>query len=219
MRTKDCIKMNSRHPLREFTLFSILAIGLSGCALANVAGETAPELYVLSAPVLEPLPTGTATTKPTMLVGDFAAPAAIDTTRILYQPTPNEVKYYAGARWTDSVPKMVHGLLVETLDKSGGAVALDDRSLALKSEFELVGDIRRFGASPNAEGKSVVDVAMIVRLVRASDRSIVDARSFEASATTKGSGMKPVIAAFDEALGKTVTDITAWAIATASTAK
>lgn len=219
MTMKDCTQMNSRQPMRKIVMLSILALGLSGCALANVAGDAAPDLYVLSAPTLDPLPAGGQTSKPTMLVGEFSAPASIDTARILYQPTANEVKYYAGARWTDSVPKMVHGLLVETIDKSGGAVALDDRSLALKSDFELVGDIRRFGASPNAEGKSVVDVAIIVRLVRSSDRSIVDGRSFEASAATKGSGMKPVIDAYNEALGKTVGDITAWAVSAASTGK
>lgn len=211
--------MNSRQLPRKFAMLSILALGLSGCALANVASDAAPDLYMLSAPTLEALPADSQTSKPTMLVGEFSAPASIDTARILYQPNANEVKYYAGARWTDSVPKMVHGLLVETIDKSGGAVALDDRSLALKSDFELVGDIRRFAASPDAEGKSIVDVAVIVRLVRSSDRSIVAGRSFGASATTQGSGMKSVIDAYDAALGKTVSDITAWAIAAASTGK
>lgn len=219
MTMKDCTQMKSRLSMRKFALLSSLALGLSGCALANVAGDAAPDLYVLSAPTLESLPAGSLTAKPTMLVGEFSAPATIDTARILYQPNATEVKYYAGARWTDSVPKMVHGLLVETIDKSGGAIALDDRSLALKSDFELVGDIRRFGASPNAEGKTVVDVAINVRLVRSSDRSIVDGRSFEASVATNGSGMKPVIEAYNTALGKTIGDIAAWAVASASTGK
>ncbi|MBI1263052.1 MAG: hypothetical protein GC184_15145 [Rhizobiales bacterium] len=208
-----------RHIARQMLVLTLLASPLMGCALANVAGDAPPALYVLTVPDTHVADTQLAAAKPAILVGRFAAPAAIDTARIVYQPAPTEVKYYAAARWSDTAPSMIHDLMVEALDHSAQALVMGNRSLALSSDYELVGDIRQFGARPKADGSTEVDVVLAARLVRSSDRAIISSRSFQSVVASEGRGMEPVIAAFNQALQTNLADMTGWVLATASTDK
>lgn len=214
------IKMERCRPFaRRMLVLAMMTSPLMGCALANVASEAPPELYVLTIPDTLISETQVVSQKPAILVSNFTAPAAIDTTRIVYQPSATEVKYYAGARWSDTAPSMIHGLMVEALDHSGQALVMGNRNLALSSDYEMVGDIRQFAARPTASGTTEVNVVLMVRLVRSSDRQIIGSRSFQSIVASDGGGMPPVIAAFNQALQTNLADMTGWVLATASTDK
>ena len=145
------------------------------------------------------------------------APAAIDTTRIVFQPNENEIAYYAGARWSDRAPRMISSLLVETLTGTGHFPAIIGPGSNVRMDYALVGDIRSFAAMRDADarlgqGTTKVKVAFYVRLLRARDRSIVASREFSSEAVAPGSGMANVVAAYDAALGAVLAEIADWTL-------
>ena len=200
----------------RFLLLAFAALPLGACALADVASGPAPSLYVLTAPEAAAAGSCAGTQ---LIVEEFSAPAAIDTARIVYKPSPNEIAYYAGARWADRAPRMIASLLVETLADSGAFAAVVGPETSVRSDFALLGDIRAFEAyrDPSAglgAGATKVKVSLFVRLVRMRDRAIVSSEVFTAEAPA-GSGMDAIVAAYDAALGKVLGDIGQWAAARA----
>lgn len=189
---------------------------LGACALADVASGPAPSLYVLRAPAPgETMQGGPVSAQ--IVVEDFTAPAAIDTTRIVFQPNDNEIAYYANARWSDRAPRMISGLLVETLSRTGKFPAVIGPGGTARMDYALVGDIRSFAASRDADaglgqGTTKVRVAFYVRLLRARDRSIVASREFSSEAAAPGAGMANVVAAYDAALGTVLAEIANWTL-------
>lgn len=184
------------------------AAALGGCALAKVADGPAPDIYVLT-PATSLPGEDLSRSSAQLLVDEFKAAAVIDTSRIVFQPSVNEVKYYAGARWSDRAPNMIQDLLVATLQNSGRFAAVARANSELMGDFMLMGDIRSF-AAVEEQGKTQVRILFLVQLVQAHDRSIVASRSFSANVAPMGSGMKAVIAAYDAALRQVLDEISVW---------
>ncbi|MEX2250186.1 MAG: ABC-type transport auxiliary lipoprotein family protein [Parvibaculum sp.] len=207
--------MSLRKMLRAGALMLTLA-PLGACALANVAGEPAPDLYVLTAPSPQ-APDAAPAMRAQIVVDPFSAPAALDTARIVFQPSPNEIKYYAGARWSDRAPRMIAALAVETLHNTGRFPAVIGAGSAARTDLALTGDVRQFAAARVAaqglgQTSTEARVVFFARLLRASDRSIVASREFSATAPSASGKMTDIVAAYDAALGQVLSDIALWTL-------
>ena len=201
-------------PFSRLLLLAFTALPLSACALADVASGPAPSLYVLTAPEVG-VPAGQ-TVPAQLVVEEFSAPAAIDTSRVVYKSSPNSIAYYAGARWADRAPRMIAALAVETLTDTGSFPAVTGPGAQVRMDLALSGDIRAFEAyrAPEAgfgEGATSIRVSLFVRLVRLRDRSIVASREFTAEAKA-GSGMDGVVAGYDKALDEVLTALALWTL-------
>lgn len=201
-------------PFSRLLLLAFTALPLSACALADVASGPAPSLYVLTAPEVG-VPAGQ-TVPAQLVVEEFSAPAAIDTSRVVYKSSPNSIAYYAGARWADRAPRMIAALAVETLTDTGSFPAVTGPGAQVRMDLALSGDIRAFEAyrAPEAgfgEGATSIRVSLFVRLVRLRDRSIVASRQFTAEAKA-GSGMDGVVAGYDKALDEVLTALALWTL-------
>ena len=197
-------------------LLLVMLAPLGGCALADIGSGPAPSLYVLTAPAVETAP-GTPQSPAQLVVEEFSAPAAVDTSRIVFMRSENEIAYYAGARWSDRSPRMIASLLVETLAGTGSFPAVIGPGTSARMDQALVGDIRSFSAYRPAnaglgEGGTHVRVALFVRLLRARDRTILASREFSAEAPAPAAGMDGVVAAYDAALDAVLADIAAWTL-------
>jgi cholesterol transport system auxiliary component len=207
--------MSLRKKLRAGALMLTLA-PLGACALANVAGEPAPDLYVLTAPAPQ-APDAAPAALAQVVVEPFVAPAALDSSRIVFQPSPNEIKYYAGARWSDRAPRMIAALTVETLHKTGRFPAAIGSGSGARMDMALTGDIRQFAATRVARaglGQTATEVHVVffARLLRASDRAIVAAREFSASVPSASGKMTDIVAAYDAALGQVLAEMALWTL-------
>ena len=205
-------------------LLAVVIAPLGACAIADIGSGPAPSFYTLKAPALSAEPGPQAGGQ--LVVEEFSAPAALDTTRIVFQPSENEIAYYANARWSDRSPRMIASLLVETIASSGRVPAVIGPGSNARMDLALVGDIRSFAAYREASAgfgqgatpeTTKVRVVLYVRLLQARDRSIVASREFSAEAMA-GSGMANVIAAYDAALGTVLTEISDWAFTQSQTA-
>jgi len=72
-------------------LLAAMIAPLGACAIADIGSGPAPSLYTLKAPVVSAEAGPQAGAQ--LVVEEFSAPAAIDTTRIVFQPNDNEIAY------------------------------------------------------------------------------------------------------------------------------
>jgi cholesterol transport system auxiliary component len=119
------------------------------------------------------------------------------------------LKYIADARWVDLAPLMVQALAVERLEKSGMFSSVAARGSGINGDYVLKGDIRQFAAVRQGDATKVrIDIFM--RLVSRDDQRKVVAKDFDVLVTVAGSGIKPIVAAFDTALAQVLGDVAVW---------
>ncbi len=193
----------------RLTCLAVLAATLSGCALANVAGGPAPKMFTLTAHNSAAGAGDTGAAKADLLVDAYVTSAAIDTGRIAYLTSPNELKYIAGARWADLAPLMIQSLTVETLEKSGRFASVAARGSEINGDYMLKGDIRQFAAEKNGDATQV-HVDLFMRLVSRKDNKVIAAKDFNTILPVPGSGVEPMVQTFDAALAQVLADLTIW---------
>jgi len=142
------------------------------------------------------------------------APAGLDTTRIALQRATVELEYYARANWTDLAPAMVQTLVVESFENSGKIIAVGRESLGLRADFVLKLELREFQSDYTGSAVPDAHVRLNAKLVRMPHRTIVGSQSFEAKVGANADRIEDIVAAFDEALGKTLKDLVLWTLRT-----
>ena len=156
-----------------------------------------------------------------LLVELPTAPAGINTARIAAQRTAIELDYFARASWTDSMPRMVQTLLIESFENSGKIVSVGRQVIGLRADYILKTDIREFQAEYSAvQGRTEIDPASTpnirmrvnLKLVRMPERRIVASRTFEYNQPAPGPGLTDIVLGFDEVLGKILKRAVAWAL-------
>lgn len=185
-------------------------LALAGCGSVLNGGALPPQLYTLTAVPSADLPQGLPTTKGQLLVEVPAAPGGLDTERIALMRTATTVDYFANAAWTDRAPVMVQSLLVETFENTRKIGAIGREGVALRADYVLKPELREFTAVySGASDAPTIRVRMGLKLVRMSDRQIVDQRSVEAEERATQNSVGAVVDAFDAALHRAMRDAVA----------
>jgi cholesterol transport system auxiliary component len=200
---------NSWASFGRIACVGISAIMLQACALATVGTNTAPDIYVLTAPAIE-----FGTSRPqvsTQIVIDAPeAPAALNSNRIVYQPSANEIKYFSGARWADRVPDMLQVLLVDAMDQGGRFQAVGPRSAGIRSDYLLQISISRFGVESEGSEMDDIRVQLNAKLVRRFSDTVIASRRFESIKESSSAGTFDVVNAFDRATSDVLSAIAIW---------
>lgn len=189
------------------TVVATSLVSLGGCALVDVASEPAPRFFTLTPPALQSM---TSAVPAQLSVQAFTTSAALNTSRIVYQPSENEIKYYAGARWADQTPAMIRRLMVETLERSGAFAAVLGEGAPAQADYMLSGEIRRFAATPAAGDEKRVEIVLLTRLTEKGSGRIVGTKLFSGTVTSPDGGMDNVVGAYNAALGKVLSELSAW---------
>lgn len=198
-------------------LVLVLTAALAGCGgLLPVAGP-APDLYNLT-----PKSTfndGLPRVDWQLVIEEPLAAGGLDTTHIALRPTPTELRYFAESRWTERAPKMIQTLLVESFENTARIVAVGRQAIGLRSDFNLKTELREFQAEYFGDSTVArVRVRINAKIVTQPRQVIVASQSFESMQSAQGSGMKPVVDAFDLALGSVIKQLVEWTLRTADDA-
>jgi cholesterol transport system auxiliary component len=184
---------------------------LTGCGGVLPNSGPAPDLFTLT-----PKSTFSADLKPVswqLVVEEPVSAGALDSTRIAIQPSPIEIKYYSGARWSERAPRMVQTLLVESFENSGRIVAVGRQATGLRSDLNLKSELREFQAELQEGAKAPrIRVRLSLRLVRNPRQEIVASRNIEEIVVAKSGSMQDVVMAFDDALGAVLKQSVEWAL-------
>jgi cholesterol transport system auxiliary component len=159
--------------------------------------------------------TGLPTVDWQLVVEEPLATGGFDNNRIAVRPSPTELKYFAGARWSERAPRMVQNLIVQSFEDSGKIIAVGRQIIGLRSDYNLKLELREFQAEVYREGEPPqVRVRINAKMVRQPRQEIIASKNFEQLVTCQGRGMKEVVGSFDLALGRVIREMVEWSLKT-----
>jgi cholesterol transport system auxiliary component len=199
---------------------SLLAIGgatltLAACSLQNVIGPPeAPQIYVLHAT----LPNLGGPKVAWALAVDRPETANnLDIERIAISRSANTQDYYANAVWTDKVPNLVQGALVEAFEKSGRIDQVTSDTGAVRTDYRLQTEIREFEARYNQpDGAPTAVVRIAARLVVRDRHAIVLTTVVERETPATQNSVDAAVNAFNRSSGEAIAQIVNWTLSAPS---
>jgi cholesterol transport system auxiliary component len=192
-----------------------LAITTGACQLPG--GGPPPRQFQLKAP--SDFPPELPSVEWALVVDPVQAPASVDTNRIArIIGGGTEVEYYAGVQWVNRAPAMVQVLLVEAFRNSGKIGAVAGPGAGLRGDFVLKTFLREFQAEQTPDGRFSVYAMASVGLMQMPRRNVAGTTEIENLVPLDARGIEPIIAAFDQALGKVLRDIVVWTLTTGQSA-
>lgn len=184
---------------------------LSGCgALTAVSNASAAlDTYTLSPLAASGSPAGGSR----HLVVELPTSAGVlATDRILIKPMPLQAQYLPDGRWSDPAPTLVQTLLVASLQNVGGYRLVGRTGAGLMPDYTLMTELQDFQAEPAAADPKMLNVrvAVMMTLIRESDRRIIASRPFASTVTVASDDTLVVVDGFDRALQAVLTDAVNW---------
>ncbi len=187
-----------------------MAVAVSGCGnLVELPGSgPAPQIYSLSVPDMG----NDQTARPwRLLIDEPDASRALDIDRVAMWTSPVEVSYLKDARWSDRVPRLIQGLLIEAFDRAGSLELVARGSVGRNAPYMLTGHVQDFQAEAGGRPRAHVRLKLIV--VEQASARILASRVFEAEVKARSAGAKQVVLAFNEAMATLLPEIVTWAFA------
>lgn len=190
-----------------------IALTPAACGSLLPEGGTPPKLYQLT-PATD-FPPGGARASWQLLVDVPSTVAALDSERIALSRSPTTLDYFADAAWTDRAPLLVQALIIQSFENSGGIGAVARESLALRADYVLQPELRRFEADYGAAPVPSAHVRIAVKLVKMPERTIVARQSFDATATAAENRIPAIVDALNAAFHQVMRQMVDWTLAAA----
>jgi cholesterol transport system auxiliary component len=183
---------------------------VTGCAGLLPSGPP-PDLYNLTPK--STFPTGLPKVAWQLVIEEPLASGGLDASQIALRPSPIELKYFAGARWTERAPKMVQTLLIESFENTDSIIAVGRQAIGLRSDYNLRTELREFQAEYFSDSNPPsIRVRINAKLITQPRQIILASRSFEFVVDATGSDLASIIEAFDDALGKVIKGLVEWTL-------
>jgi len=194
--------------------FAVAVLGflLVGC-ISLLPKEKPAQLYRfgVSAPPTAPRASGPGRFSVQVVPMGFARDAASDT---ILTVTGDQAAYIAGSRWVTSASSLFEAAVTRAFDADGGPARLIPHGEAVRPDYALKLDVRRFEARYDAGQQSppTVVVELYAGLVRrAGDGATAPAeRIFQASVPASENRAGAIAAAFDSAVTKVLGEMVVW---------
>ncbi len=201
-------------PLLRAALLSFCL--LPGCSALGALSEASTELdaYTLSAYAPGSGQTGG---RGHLIVELPTSGGALATDRILIKPLPFQAQYLPDGRWSEPAPALLQTLLVASFQNAGGFRLVGRAAAGLMPDYTLMTELQDFQSEPVTPGAPpmAVNVAMMMTLIRESDRQIVASRRFAATTTVGNNSTLSLVGGFDSALQKVLREAVQWTRANA----
>jgi cholesterol transport system auxiliary component len=137
----------------------------------------------------------------------------LDSDRIALTQPDGSMDYYAKANYPDRLPAMVQQALLDGFERSGRIDAVAPEQAALHAEYNLVSEIKDFGAHyAQRDGIPEVRVQLTAKLATAHGRAIVSSFSSNQTLTASANSAGAVAQALRQGLGTAITEIVNWAL-------
>lgn len=136
---------------------------------------------------------------------------AIDSERVVVQPTPGEINYLSGARWSDRVPRLVQARIIEAFENSKRVRAVSREGEKLQADYKLDTEVREFGLLISPTPQALVEIS--VRIVNARNGRVVATQVFTGRAESSSVDGPSATAAINHAFGSVLIDLVGWAVA------
>jgi len=142
------------------------------------------------------------------------ASESLDTDRIALVRERTRFDYYANSLWTDRVPLLLQGLLLEAFENDGTISQVARDASTLTPDYMLETELRAFEARYAGSGDQPpsVAVAWSLSLVKMPGRQMTSRSLVRESAQASRNSTDSVVEAFDVAVGKGLERSVSWTI-------
>jgi cholesterol transport system auxiliary component len=141
--------------------------------------------------------------------GGFVQAASGD--RILTM-TGAKAAYIAGARWVSPAAVLFQEALSRAFERAGGPARLLQRGEVGRADYQLRVDVTRFETAYDRGDRAAPKVTVELRATLTNaDRSFTAVRPFRAEVRASGNRVSAIVDAYDQAVGRTLGELTAWA--------
>jgi cholesterol transport system auxiliary component len=185
-----------------------------GCAgLSTLQSATAPtDLYVLSPKTSHD--TDLPEIAAQLVVEEPTAAGGVNTDRIAIKPNDYQIQYFPSARWVDRAPLLVQTLLVESFESTGKVSSVGRQAIGLRSDFTLLTELREFQAEagPTSDAPISIVIQLNMKIVQEPEGLIIASQTFAHSVPAGTNDILSIVAAFDEALGKSMREAIDWTV-------
>lgn len=144
----------------------------------------------------------------TLAIGLPTALQALDSERVVVQPSPGVINYLGGARWSDRLPRLVQARIVEAFENGKRIRAVVRGDGQYRSDYQLATELREFGVLAGGEPTAVVEIS--ARIVNERTGRVIAAQSFTARAETSSVDGPSATAAINHAFGIVLIDLVRW---------
>ncbi|HXZ67058.1 MAG TPA: ABC-type transport auxiliary lipoprotein family protein [Alphaproteobacteria bacterium] len=199
------MRANIRLPLA-----AVVALVVSSCGVKLVDLGPAPNLYdIQTAPHFsKPL----APVSWQLVINEPTASTSLDTDRILLRPGNSEIKYIAGARWSERVPRLIQSQLLRAFDKSGAIVGVGRQAIGLHGDYELQGELSSFDTVYSGGATPMTEIAINFKVVRQPGEIIIASRNFEEKERATAPSLTAITASFGNVLSTIVGQAVPWTL-------
>jgi len=184
----------------------LVCVALSGCALFG-SGKKPLDQYDLSP---SPHVSLGQRLEVQIVINRPSAARSLDTERILVKSSSAKLAYYPGAAWSDRLPQLVQGRLVEAMQNSGRFRAVGDDRDKIHNDIQLLSNIRVFHVDVAGEVVTA-RIEIFMKLVDGRSQRILSSRKFSASSVAAGDSADAAIEALNQAHQKIIPQIVKWA--------
>jgi ABC-type uncharacterized transport system auxiliary subunit len=170
---------------------------LNACSVSSLLDSNQPidTIYVLASPppaaTAQPIAADLAITFPRLAPGLGGDRVAVLKGR--------ELNYYYGARWGAELGQVVQNFMVRTLAGQGAFRSVATEDARMTSTYSLALEVPHFQAEYSGADAPQAHVAFIGRVLRVSDRSLVQTVKADALVAAQSNRLSAVIAAFEQA--------------------
>ena len=200
-------ELNSRAPVLRAAAAMLMAAVVAGCALAGRGGP-APATFDLSSP--EEFADLKGSTSAQILIQEPSALKALDSERIVVKPTAASVEYYAGAQWSDRLPKLLQTRIAQAFENSRRVRAVGRPGEGLLIDYQIVTDIRAFQIEAAGADEAVVTIS--AKILNERNGRVVAARLFSARVPVSVSSADAAVAGLDAAFDGVLAELVSWTL-------
>lgn len=205
--------MESKHRtiVKALVLSLAVPLWLGGCSVASLVGSNSEpppaiqDLRVEGASGLGHLPLQLTIHEPRTI-------DALASSRIVIKPAPNEINYFAGAAWTDKLPRLLKLRLIQSFEKSRVVAAVGGGDDRLRGDVALSWEIHDFQIEVNG-GSAQAHVSAYVKIVDEDAGKQVAAQSFVATAVARNDSVEEGVLALQQAFSALSVKIMRWVAA------
>ncbi len=135
---------------------------------------------------------------------------ALDTEKIMIEPSPGEVTYASDAQWSDRLPRLLQARIVETFENGTRIRTVARAGDRVSADAQLVTDIRQFSIQVgNGAGKEAV-VELSVKIIGERGGRIAAANVFSAHVPAAGANGPAAVNALNDALAIVLVELVRW---------
>ena len=187
-----------------------VCLTLGGCI--SLLPKTKPsQLYSFGVPAPASAPATPAAGRLTVRLAPIGFPIPAASDRILTTDGA-EAAYVSGGRWLTSAANLFEAAVIQTFDTRSSAARLVARGELAPAAFVLKLDVRRFEAryEQGASAAPTVQVEVYAALDSPSDATRDRDRIFVERIPAADNRLGPIVAAYDQAVGKVCADVVDW---------